>query len=242
MQADPKTGRPQLVNSLICDKLTSMTAAQSISSALVARERSGVGQRIDVSMLDSALFFMWPDAMLNYTFIGDESLYTWAASHAGMIRQTSDGFICTMPVQQDEWLGLFAALKLPNLIEDPQYHTETGINMIALNVTLDAAFASFTTAELDTRLEQHQVPFARVNARDEVVNDPQVVARESLWEFEHPFAGPMRQARPPARYSKTPAALFRPSPELGEHTAEVLAEAGVPEEKIAALRSNHTIR
>ncbi|MDP7546751.1 MAG: CoA transferase, partial [Alphaproteobacteria bacterium] len=78
---------PLLVNSLICDKLTSMTAAQSISSALVARERTGIGQRVDIAMLESALFFLWSDNMLNFTFVGDDFPYAFHPSHANMIRQ-----------------------------------------------------------------------------------------------------------------------------------------------------------
>ena len=70
LQADPATGEPALVNTLICDKVTAMTAAQAVCSALYARERTGVGQRIDVSMLDSALFFLWPDAMATSTSSG----------------------------------------------------------------------------------------------------------------------------------------------------------------------------
>ena len=242
LQADPKVGRPELINSLICDKLTSMTAAQSISSALVARDRTGVGQRVDISMLESALFFLWSDNMLPWSLVGDEAPYDWAPSHAGMIRQTKDGFVCVMPVQQDEWRGIFAALDLPVLTEDPAYHTETGIDMVKFNETVDAAFATFETKVLEARLEEQQVPWARVNPRDEVVNDPQIVAMESLWEYDHPFAGPIRQARPPGRFSETPSEIFRPSPELGEHTTEVLEEAGYSKDAIRSLRASHAIR
>ena len=242
LQADPKAGRPELVNSLICDKLTSMTAAQSISSALVARERTGVGQRVDISMLESALFFLWSDNMLPYSLVGEEAEYAWAPSHAGMIRATKDGFVCVMPVQQDEWRGIFAALELPVLTEDPAYQTETGIDMVKFNETVNAAFANLETKVLEERLEAQQVPWARVNARDEVVDDPQIVAMESLWEYEHPFAGPIRQARPPARFSETPSEIFRPSPELGEHTTEVLEEAGYSRDEIKTLRAAQAVR
>jgi len=242
LQADPKTGRPILINSLICDKLTAMTAAQAISTALVGRERTGIGQRVDVAMLDAALFFLWPDSMLNYTFVGDEAPYTWEEPFAAMIRKTRDGYICIMPVQAGEWEGLFQSLDLHNLIEDETYQTDDAINMELLNETLDAAFDSFTTDELTARFEANQVPFSRVSARDEVINDPQVKAMGSLLEFDHPFAGPMRQARPPARYSETPAGIFRHSPELGEHTREVLEELGLSWDEIKDLRKRKLVR
>ncbi len=242
LQADPRTDRPVLVNSLVCDKLTSMTAAQAISSALVARERTGVGQRVDVAMLEAALFFLWSDNMLNYTLVGDDSPYVFNPSHARFIRDTKDGYVCTMPVQADEWQGLFRALDLPNLIEEERFRTEEGLDMELLQATLNEAYARFTTEELLPRLEENQVPFATVNSRDEVIDDPQVVAMQSLWEFEHTVAGEIRQARPPGRFSETPAGIFRCSPEHGEHTREVLEEAGYSGEEISAMRVRNIVR
>jgi crotonobetainyl-CoA:carnitine CoA-transferase CaiB-like acyl-CoA transferase len=243
LQSDPKTDRPILINSLICDKLTAWTAAQAISSALVARARTGVGQRVDIAMLDAALYFLWSDNMLPFTFVGDEEdPYVQQPSHERMIRRTGDGYICIMPVQTGEYEGLFRALDLHNLLEDETYHTEDGINMELFDATLDEAFGSFTTDEVAIRLEANQVPFARVNARDQVIHDPQVKAMESLWEFEHPFAGPMRQARPPGRFSETPAGIFRCSPELGEHTREVLDESGFSKDEITDLRKRKVVR
>ena len=242
LQSDPATERPILINSLICDKTTSMTAAQAITSALVARLRTGVGQRVDISMLDAALFFLWPDNMLNYTFVGDETPHDGRRSHEAMVRQTRDGYICTMPVQAAEWHGLFQALDLPNLFEDERFRTQTGLDSERFQAALNAGYASFDTDELAKRLEQHEVPFARINPRDDVMNDPQVQAMGALLEFEHPIAGPMRQARPPGRFSETPADIFRCSPELGEHTREVLAEAGLSQDEITDLRARKIVR
>ena len=242
LQADPAKERPVLINSLICDKITSMTAAQAIASALVARERTGVGQRVDVAMLDAALFFLWPDNMLNYTFVGDEAPYGGRRSHEGMVRQTRDGYICTMPVQMGEWLGLFRALDLPNLFEDERFRTQTGLDSERFQEALNEGYASFHTDDLAERLEREQVPFARINPRDEVIDDPQIKAMGALTEFEHPIAGPMRQARPPARFQETPADIFRCSPELGEHTREVLADAGFDADEITDLRARQIVR
>ncbi len=236
LQADPKTEKPVLVNTLICDKLTSWSAAQSITAALVARGRTGEGQRVDIAMLDTALYFLWSDSLLNYTFIGDDVPYHEPLSHEVFVRQTRDGYICTMPVQLDEWLGLFRTLDLPNLMEDPEYVTAEGINTEKLRARLDEAFLLFTTDELAQRMEANQVPFAKINAREDVIHDPQIKAMGSLWEFDHMWAGPMRQARAPGRFSETPSEIFRDSPEHGQHTAEVLEEAGYDKDTIKQLR------
>jgi len=242
LQADPATERPLLINSLICDKITAMTAAQAIASALVARERTGTGQRVDIAMLDAALFFLWPDNMLNYTFAGDERPHKGHKSHAGMVRETRDGFICTMPVQRREWEGLFKALNLPNLFEDERFRTQAALDSGLFQRTLGEGYASFDTDDLAARLEEHEVPFAKINPRDAVMDDPPVRAMGALVEFDPPIAGPMRLARPPARFGMTPAEIFRCSPELGEHTREVLGEVGYTDEAITDLRARKIVR
>ncbi len=241
LQANPKEEKPILVNTLICDKLTSWSAAQSITAALVARGRTGEGQRIDIAMLDTALYFLWSDSLLNYTFVGDDVPYAEPLSHEVFVRQTKDGYICTMPVQLDEWLGLFKSLDLPNLLEDPEYQTEQGIDTEKIRARMNETILRFSTEDLAARMEANQVPYAKINAREDVIHDPQVVAMDSIWEFDHMWAGPMRQARPPARFSDTPSEIFRDSPEHGQHTGEVLSEAGYDAQTIKALRERGVV-
>ena len=212
LQADPASERPVMINTLLCDKVTSMTAAQAICSALVARGRTGAGQRVEVSMLDASLFFLWPDSMANFHFVGDDVPRFPYGSHAYFVRQTADGHVATMPVQAGEWAGLFRALELPNLMEDERFATAPArqANRDAFQALLDDAYAKFPTDALCERLEANQVPFAKINTRDEVIEDPQVKAMEALVEFDHPVGGRMRQPRPPAQFSDTRAAPLPP--------------------------------
>ena len=152
-----------------------------------------------------------------------------------MVRKTKDGYVCTMPVQPDEWIGLFRALDLPNLLEDPTYYVASAIDTEKLTNTINSAFETFTTEEMLIALEREDVPFSKINSREEVLEDPQVKAMDSIWEFDHPFAGPMRQARPPARFSETPSEIFHCSPELGQHTRDILSEFGIEEERAREL-------
>ena len=242
LQADPATGKPMLVSTLICDKITAMTAAQAVCSALYAREQTGAGQRIDVSMLDSALFFLWPDAMVNQQFVGDGVHTVPRGPRANRVKKTADGYIATMPVQTREWEGVFRALELTQGLTEEERTVRTGIGpMPHVMKQVDDAYARFTTDELCDRLERHEVPFAKINLREEVVDDPQVRAMEALVEFEHPVGGAMRQPRPPGRFSDTPSGISRHSPGLGEHTDELLGEVGFSPDEIARLRDSSIV-
>ena len=238
LQADPSIEKPQMINTLICDKLTAITAAQNISSALYAREQTGRGQRIQVSMLDSALFFMWPDSMSNFTFVGEEEPARAYGNHSYFVRETKDGYIATMPVKRGEWQGLFDALELSNLLlDDPRFSTPVARqkNSKLFQKMLNDSYQNFTTKELVERLEANQVPFAEINSRPQVIEDPQIKAMGALMEFDHPLGGRMRQPRPPGRFSETETDIYRCSPELGEHVEEVLGEYGFTGEETRAL-------
>ena len=243
LQADPTVERPQMINTLMCDKLTSITAAQNICSALYAREKTGRGQRVEISMLDSSLFFLWPDSMANFTFVGDDISKSQFGSHAYFVRQTKDGYIATMPVQPAEWSGVFTALELDELLGDERFATPRArqANGDVFQQLITDAYARFTTAELVERLGENEVPFAEINSREAVIEDPQVKAMGALVEFEHPIGGAMRQPRPPGRFSDTETSIFRCSPELGEHTDVVLDEYGFDSNEIQQLRDQGTV-
>lgn len=243
LQSDPNSGRPQMINTLMCDKLTSINAAQNICSALYAREKTGRGQRVEVSMLDSSLFFLWPDGMANFTFVGDERPDGPFGSHEHFVRETKDGYIATMPVQPAEWSGLFTALELDELLGDERFATPQArqANRDLFQQLITEAYARYTTAELVERLGANEVPFAEINSREAVIEDPQVKAMGALVEFEHPLGGPMRQPRPPGRFSDTETDIFRCSPELGEHTDDVLGEYGFDIDEVRELRAEGTV-
>ena len=243
LQSDPNSDRPQMINTLMCDKLTSINAAQNICSALYAREKTGRGQRVEVSMLDSSLFFLWPDGMANFTFVGDERPDGPFGSHEHFVRETKDGYIATMPVQPAEWSGLFTALELDELLGDERFATPQArqANRDLFQQLITEAYAQYTTAELVERLGANEVPFAEINSREAVIEDPQVKAMGALVEFEHPLGGPMRQPRPPGRFSDTETDIFRCSPELGEHTDDVLDEYGFNMDEVRELRAEGTV-
>lgn len=238
LQAGGNDGDPQMVNTLICDKVTSVNAAQVISAALYSRERTGKGQQVELTMLDAALNFIWPDGMFNYSLLDDDSEPVPTLDYSSFVRRTADGYVAVMPVKAAEWHGVFKALELDTLWGDERFDSAANrrANADVLNRLLNDAYGRFSTEEMLERLEQNDVPYAELNSQADVITDPQVVAMGALQEFEHHLAGRMRQPRPQGQFKGTPAGLHRSSPALGEHTEEVLLEAGYSSAEIAALR------
>jgi crotonobetainyl-CoA:carnitine CoA-transferase CaiB-like acyl-CoA transferase len=237
VQAGSDAATPRLVRTILPDKLTGMVAAQAISAALLARERSGVGQHIRVSMLDALLAFLWGSDMGSQTFVGNEFPQQKAASFIDLIYETADGYI-SVAVQSDrEWRALCEALDKPEWLDDARFRTpELRMDNIdaRLEMTQDVLKTKSATDWL-ARLEQADVPCAPVLTRSEAIIHPQVLANEIVIETEHPEAGRLRQTRPAARFSKTPTGVRRGGPALGEHTREALAEIGYSGDDIARL-------
>ncbi|MGD8430065.1 MAG: CoA transferase [Ectothiorhodospiraceae bacterium] len=238
VQAGSDTARPRLVRTILPDKLTGMVAAQAVTAALLARERTGEGQHVSVSMLDALIAFLWGSDMESQTFVGEEIAQQEAASFIDLIYETTDGYI-SVAVQSDrEWEALTRALERPEWREDERFRTP------ALRQKHIDARLALTQEELRRRssahwlqrLEAEGVPCAPVLTRNEVIHHPQVLANGIVMETEHPHAGRLRQARPAARFSGTPEEPERAgAPRLGEHTAAVLREAGYSGDEIRVL-------
>ena len=245
-QADPKTGEPQPLRQLLCDKLTGWAGAQAITAALYARERSSAGQHIELSMLDTAIGFLWPDASEEHAFVGPGVAKRPSPGSTYSLIRVADGFATATPLTDSEFQGLCRALGLAEVAADPRFATTAARmqNVAALgalfqNEIADAA-RSMTRLEFARALEAEDVPAGVVVAVGELPADPQVVASQTFVETDHPRAGRLREPRPAPRFGATPAHVGGPAPALGEHTDEVLAELGLGAE-IASLRATGVV-
>ena len=229
--------RPALVRTILPDKLTGFTIAQAISAALFARERSGQGQHIRLSMLDSVIAFMWSSDMGGHTFAGDETEDETAQSFIDLIYETADGYISVAAFRRADWVKLAQACERPEWIDDPRFLTSEGLEVHKperLELT-QSALRGRTSAEWIARLDAQDVPCAPVLTRREMISHPQVVENAIIVETEHPQAGRLRQSRTPARFEGTPTEHRRGGPALGGDTREVLAEAGYSATEIDSL-------
>jgi crotonobetainyl-CoA:carnitine CoA-transferase CaiB-like acyl-CoA transferase len=237
IQAGSDGERPRLVRTVLPDKVSAITAAQSITAGLFARERSGQGQHIKLSMLDAMMSFLWASDYGAYTYPERPTTNQAAASFIDLIYQTKEGYITVAVMSDKEWVALTKALNRPEWLKDPRFSSPSARDR-HVNERLEMTQEVLLTrkaAEWLSILEEAGVPCAPALKRGEVIDFPQVKACGSLIEYQHHAAGLLRQSRPPARFEKTPAEVRRGAPLLGEHNLEVLTEAGL---SLGAIESN----
>lgn len=235
IQADRDTGRPRMIRTIIPDKLTAVTAAQAITAALFARERTGEGQHIKISMLDAMIAFLWAEGLVALTFPGGEKHAARAQLSQDLIYKTQDGYITVGAVSDDEWKGLCAALEQPQWLEDERFNTPSGrvVNAPARLSLTQEVLQHKTSAEWLCVLDANQVPCAPILDRTTLLDHPQIEANEIIKEHEEEDLGPFRLPRPAARFSATQADIKRQAPHLGEHTEQLLLELGYDQETVA---------
>ena len=229
VQAGSDEDRPRLVRTILPDKLTGIQTSQAIAAALFARERSGEGQHIQISMLDVIIAFLWSSDMNGHTFVGDELEREEAQSYIDLIYEVKDGFVSIAVMQDKQWQGFTKAVNRPDLFEDERFATPElrELNKDARLQAIQDAVIGLASADLITALDAENVPNGPVLSRTQMRSHPQVEANGIVVETMHPTAGMLRQAKHPANFSKTPASIRRPAPALGEHTDEILAEFGI---------------
>jgi crotonobetainyl-CoA:carnitine CoA-transferase CaiB-like acyl-CoA transferase len=239
IQGGSDENRPRLVRTIVPDKTTALTAAQAVTAALLARERTGEGQHVRLSMLDSVLSFLWASDMGSQTYVDREVSVQRAASYIDLIYETSDGYMSVSVMSDGQWSALAHAVGRPEWLDDPRFKT---MELRDLNIDdrlslIQSELIKRTTGEWLSILEPAGVPCGPVLHRKDVIHHPQTVANQILVETDHPVAGRLRQTRAPARFEGTPAEHRFGAPVLGEHTDEVLREAGFGDGEIETLRA-----
>ena len=244
LQAEPRTRRPQMIRTIVADKITAIFAAQAVTAALFARERTGEGQHIRLAMLDTMIAYLWPEAMTQYTVVGREATTADPTARPDLIFETADGYITVGTISDSEWQGFCAASGRPGLAEDPRFNTPGGraVNATERILLMAEIIKKRPTAEWLQRLDANDVPSAPVLRRNEVIANEQVLARELIVELDHPDIGLVRQPKPAARFDRTPARIQGPAPRIGEHSATILAELGFEAAEIERLATEKIVR
>jgi crotonobetainyl-CoA:carnitine CoA-transferase CaiB-like acyl-CoA transferase len=237
IQAGSDTERPRLIRTVLPDKLSSVTAAQAVTAALLARERTGEGQHVRLSMLDTVLAFLWASDMGAYTFRDRPVEPERAASFIDLIYETADGYMTVSTMSNGEWRAFCTAVGREDMLDDPRFATPAARdeNVNERLEFIQDQLRARPAAEWLELLPEHGVPCAPAMRRRDLLTHPQVLASDVLLETEHPVAGPLRQTRTAARFEGTVPEPPRGAPLLGQHNVEVLREAGLSDGEIDAL-------
>ncbi len=227
---------PKLLKTIIYDKVTGLTAAQAITAALLQREREGVGQYLPISMMESALYYNWPDLMINHTF-DEGGLNIGELADLFEVYEAKDGSVIMILIPTDEVFNKFCEVFNIELNKDEKFNNTLArlINKEDLTTEINKVTKEFTAKDLVAKMDAEEVPASICNKLEDVYRDEQVLDQGSIVEIEHPELGKMRMPKPPVKFigqAEFPRSL---APILGADTREVLADLGIEEEVIGKL-------
>ncbi|MHB0773006.1 CaiB/BaiF CoA transferase family protein [Bradyrhizobium sp. 1.29L] len=229
--------RPQFVPSLIGDKLCGLVLASAISAALYGREKSGEGQYVEVPMLETIAAFNSFEMLGGHSFVPPEGVPGYPRLKARRPIQTKDGWISLLPYSGESWRRFLEAVGRSECFEkysvsDPVARDK---NVEQLYEVMQEEIIKRTTAEWEKLLLEIDIPHAAFAKMSEISEQEHLKAVNAFPEADHPSEGRIRYAKPMVRFSADPAGVTRLAPRLGEHTREVLTDAGISRAEIDGL-------
>jgi formyl-CoA transferase len=239
-QSGDATGQPDFVPSLIADKTTGLALANAVLAALFERTRSGCGQYVEVPMLETMVAFTLAEHLGGLSFEPPLGPAGYARLLAGGRRPapTRDGHVAMLPYTGTHWRRFFERVGRADLNQKYAVDDRHARNARVKELYADMAAITRTLAtdELLAMCAELDIPATRIHRIDELPTHPHLQAVGLFQHQVHPSAGPIVAMRPTTRFARTPAELALPAPALGEHGAEVLHEAGLTDDEVAALQ------
>lgn len=232
-------GEPRYLPLIVADKTTALAVVYSVTSALYHREKTGVGQAIEVPMFETMVNYVMAEHLYGLAFEPPEGEagYTRLLSPDRRPYRTKDGYIAILPYLNNHWEIFCRAAGRPDLLEDERFATLSSrlVNIDEVYREVAAMVATKTTQEWLDILTDSPVPTMIVNTMEDLLVDPHLQATEFFKLYEHPTEGTLRLPDPPARFSESPGGVRRLPPRLGEHSVEILKETGLSEAEIDAM-------
>ena len=227
---------PELIRTIIYDKVTGLTSAQAISAALYQKAIGEGGQYLPISMMESALYYNWPDLMMNYTF-DEGGVNIGELADLFEVYETNDGGVVLIIIANDEVFTKFCIVFDLSLHLDEKYNNLVSriINKEELTIEINKVTRSLSSKELEDKMDHEGISASICNELNEVYKDPQVVEQGSITEIDHPELGIMRMPKPPANLKGQDSFPRSLAPILGYDNREVLSSINIDDDTIQRM-------
>ena len=239
-------GEPRYMPTIMADKTCGLVVAYAVMAALLERERSGSGQFVEIPMFETMVAFNMADHIFGHAFDPPEGPIGYSRVLAPSRRpyRTRDGHICMLAYTDPQWKRFWEEAGRPEYAGDSRFGTlaARADNIEEVYRTAASLIAGRTTDDWLATLARLDIPCARVTLLDALADDPHLAEIGFFRKATHPREGGINLADTPVRFSRTPAAIRRLQPGLGEHSAEILREAGIGDSEIAAMRASGATR
>jgi crotonobetainyl-CoA:carnitine CoA-transferase CaiB-like acyl-CoA transferase len=230
---------PRYAPMIVADRSVGQQVASAVSAALYHREKTGKGQRVDVPMFEHLLQMILGDHLGGYTFEPQhgEPGYHRILAPDRRPYPTQDGYVCALVYNDKQWKGFLEIIGKPEIFALPEFATQEARsrNYTRAYAMVADELKKRTTAQWVEAFERADIPVQRMNSLDDIVADPHLAAIGYLRAVEHPTEGRIKSLAVPSEWSESAPEYRRHAPRLGEHTREVLREAGLSDQQITLL-------
>ena len=227
---------PELIRTIIYDKVTGLTSAQAISAALYQKAKGEGGQYLPISMMESALYYNWPDLMMNHTF-DEGGINLGELADLFEVYETKDGGVVLIIIANDEVFTKFCNVFDLSLHLDEKYNNLVSriINKEELTAEINKVTSLLSCKELENKMDLEGISASICNELNEVYKDPQVIEQGSIVEINHPELGVMRMPKPPANLKGQGSFPRSLAPILGHDNREVLTSINIDDDTIQRM-------
>lgn len=235
-------GEPRYMPTIMADKTCGLVAVNAVLAALLERERSGRGQFVEIPMFETMVAFNMADHIFGYTFDPPEGPmgYSRVLTPSRRPYKTTDGYICLLAYTDIQWVRFWEEVGQPDLKDDPRFDSlaSRADNIEAVYSLAGDFIATRTTAEWLEVLPRLEIPCGEIVALEDIPNDPHLQAVGFFRRETHPTEGAITVPDTSVQFSRTPASIDRLQPKLGQHSAEILREAGFSDGDIENMRAS----